>query len=72
MQYLRYEDVLELTDLTEDIRRARRRRARELEEDYYGYHRRHHHHRHAPWDKAEDERIVEREVIYDSAPRFYR
>ncbi|KAI0455717.1 hypothetical protein F5B21DRAFT_470390 [Xylaria acuta] len=72
MQYLRYEDVLELVDTTEDIRRNRRRRAREYEEDHYGYHRRHHH-KHAPWDKADDERIVEREVIYDSAPpRFYR
>ncbi|KAI0435684.1 hypothetical protein F4803DRAFT_557743 [Xylaria telfairii] len=73
MQYLRYEDVLELVDLTEDIRRARKRRStREYEEDRYGYHRRHHH-RHTPWDKADDERIVEREVIYDSAPpRFYR
>ncbi|KAI0468820.1 hypothetical protein F4859DRAFT_516573 [Xylaria cf. heliscus] len=72
MQYLRYEDVLELVDLTEDIRRARRRRTREYEEDHYGYHRRHHH-RHGPWDKADEERVVEREVIYDSAPpRIYR
>ncbi|KAI0402431.1 hypothetical protein F4802DRAFT_368921 [Xylaria palmicola] len=72
MQYLRYEDVLELVDLTEDIRRARRRRAREYEEhDHFVFNRRHHH-RHAPWDKADDERIVEREVVYDSAPRYYR
>ncbi|KAI1747454.1 hypothetical protein F4782DRAFT_422479 [Xylaria castorea] len=73
MQYLRYEDVLELVDVTEDIRRARKRHTREYEEDQYGYHRRHHH-RHVPWDKTDDERIYEREVIYDSAPppRFHR
>ncbi|KAI0204135.1 hypothetical protein F4808DRAFT_414875 [Astrocystis sublimbata] len=65
MQYLRYEDVLELVDVTEDLRRTRRRRAREYEDDHYGYHRRHQH-KHVPWDKADDERIVEREVFYDS------
>ncbi|KAK5635747.1 hypothetical protein RRF57_011459 [Xylaria bambusicola] len=66
------EDVLELTDLTEDIRRARRRRAREVEEhDHYTFHRRNHAHRHLPWDRVDDERIVDREVIYDS-PRYYR
>ncbi|KAI1738133.1 hypothetical protein F4680DRAFT_191423 [Xylaria scruposa] len=72
MQYLRYEDVLELVDVTEDIRRARKRRAREYEDDHYGYHRRSHHHRHVPWDKTDDERIYEREVIFDSAPRYHR
>ncbi|KAJ3563557.1 hypothetical protein NPX13_g8152 [Xylaria arbuscula] len=70
MQYLRYEDVLELTDLTEEIRR-RRRRARETEEqDHYTFSRRHHAHRHLPWDRVDDERIVERDVYYDS--RYYR
>ncbi|KAI3330637.1 hypothetical protein F4824DRAFT_332397 [Ustulina deusta] len=73
MQYLRYEDVLELTDLTDEIRRARRRRAREVEEhDHYIFNRRHHAHRHVPWDRADEERIVEREVVYDSSPRYYR
>ncbi|KAI0534369.1 hypothetical protein GGR58DRAFT_61211 [Xylaria digitata] len=73
MQYLRYEDVLELTDLTEDIRRARRRRAREKEEhDHYTFSRRHHGHKHLPWDRADDERVVEREFIYDSGSRHYR
>lgn len=75
MQYLRYEDVLELTDLTEEIRRRRRRardRDRESEEhDHYHFSRRHHKHKHAPWDRDE-ERTVEREVIFDSAPRYYR
>ncbi|KAI8627890.1 hypothetical protein F5Y19DRAFT_157781 [Xylariaceae sp. FL1651] len=74
MQYLRYEDVLELTNLSDDIRRARRHRARELEErDYYGsYERRHRLRRPVPWDKIDDERIVEREIVYDSSGRTYR
>ncbi|KAI0967858.1 hypothetical protein F4678DRAFT_236165 [Xylaria arbuscula] len=73
MEYLRYEDVLELTKLTEKIRRDRKRRAREIEErDHYTFSRRHHAHKHLPWDRADDERIVEREVLYDSAPRYYR
>ncbi|RWA13106.1 hypothetical protein EKO27_g1987 [Xylaria grammica] len=72
MQYLRYEDVLELTKLTEDVR-ARRRRAREIEEhDHYTFNRRHHAHRHLPWDRADDERVVEREVFYDSGSRYWR
>ncbi|KAI1120384.1 hypothetical protein F5Y10DRAFT_273114 [Nemania abortiva] len=72
MKYLQYEDVLELVDLSKQIRRARRRRAREYEEHDHFERRHRSHHRHAPWDAAEDERIVEREVIYDSAPRYYR
>ncbi|KAF2971278.1 hypothetical protein GQX73_g2249 [Xylaria multiplex] len=73
MQYLRYEDILELIDLTKDIRRARRHRAREIEEhDHYTFSRRHHGHRHLPWDRADDERVVEREVVYDSGSRYYR
>lgn len=67
------EDVLELIDLTKQIRRARRRRREYEEHDHYVSSRRHQsHHRHSPWDTADDERIVEREVIYDSSPRFYR
>ncbi|KAJ8111632.1 hypothetical protein ONZ43_g5573 [Nemania bipapillata] len=74
MKYLQYEDVLELIDLTKQIRRSRRRRTREVEEHdhYVSSRQRHSHHRHAPWDAVDDERIVEREVIYDSSPRFYR
>ncbi|KAI1159349.1 hypothetical protein F5B18DRAFT_637437 [Nemania serpens] len=72
-KYLSYEDVRELVDLTKDIRRARKRRAREYEEhDHYVLNRHHHSHRNGPWDAADDERIVEREVIYDSSPRYYR
>ncbi|GAP84484.1 putative glutamic acid rich protein [Rosellinia necatrix] len=64
MQYLRYEDVLELVDVTDEIRR-RRRRAREYEEhDHHMFSRRNHH-------RHDDERIVEREVVFDSS-RYLR
>ncbi|KAI0012006.1 hypothetical protein F4779DRAFT_119280 [Xylariaceae sp. FL0662B] len=74
MQYLRYEDVLELVNLSDDIRRARRHRAREIEweREYRDWDRRHRHRRSGAWDKIDDERIVERDVIYDRpAPRGY-
>ncbi|KAI1766798.1 hypothetical protein GGR53DRAFT_190721 [Hypoxylon sp. FL1150] len=64
MQYLRYEDVLELTNLSDDIRRARRRRAQEIEWERE-WDRRHRNRRSLNWDKMDDERVVEREVVYD-------
>ncbi|XXH03120.1 hypothetical protein Hte_009513 [Hypoxylon texense] len=64
MQYLRYEDVLELTNLSEDIRRHRKRRAQELEWERE-WDRRHRNRRSLNWDKVDDERVVEREVVYD-------
>ncbi|KAI1494599.1 hypothetical protein F5X96DRAFT_676383 [Biscogniauxia mediterranea] len=73
MQYLKYEDVVELVNVSDDIRRARRHRARELEweRDYRdGWADRHRRSRKsAGWDKIDDERITEREVLYD---RYYR
>ncbi|KAJ6446833.1 2-isopropylmalate synthase [Purpureocillium lavendulum] len=76
MDYLRYDDVLQLTELSESIRRARKVREIKWERDFYDEwdhpYRRHHHdhhhghhhdHRHRGWD---DERVREREVIYDS------
>lgn len=68
MQYLRYEDVLELVNLSDSIRRARRRRAREIEwerDERDRWERRHRHRTSIGWDKYDDERIVEREVVYD-------
>ncbi|KAL8932032.1 MAG: hypothetical protein Q9211_006568 [Gyalolechia sp. 1 TL-2023] len=73
MNYLKYEDVLRLVELSEDIKRDRRERIREIEREQRqgpppkprlalaG----------RPWD---EERIVEREVIYEGAPppRRYR
>ncbi|KAL9595316.1 MAG: hypothetical protein Q9219_006512 [cf. Caloplaca sp. 3 TL-2023] len=73
MSYLKYEDVLRLVDLSEDIKRDRRERIREIEWEQRqppapkprlalaG----------RPWD---EERIVEREVIYEGTPppRRYR
>ncbi|KAK5019370.1 hypothetical protein LTR16_000635 [Cryomyces antarcticus] len=67
IEYLRYEDVLELVELSEEIRRDRRERIREIQ-----------------WEREElerrperrpiyDERIYEREVIYDGRrPGRYR
>ncbi|KAI1825012.1 hypothetical protein F4861DRAFT_219104 [Xylaria intraflava] len=71
MQYLQYEDVLELVELSDDIRRARRRRARELEEhDQYMYDRRRHRSRRRA--DVEEDLVMERDVVYESAPRYYR
>ncbi|CAJ2504488.1 Uu.00g118820.m01.CDS01 [Anthostomella pinea] len=78
MQYLRYEDVLELVNVSDDIRRERKRRAREIEwEREYrdSWERRSHakkERKSLPWDKVDDERIVEREIIYDRSPRYMR
>ncbi|KAL9612663.1 MAG: hypothetical protein Q9167_002745 [Letrouitia subvulpina] len=72
MVYMRYEDVQHLVDLSEDIKRDRRDRIREIEWEQ----------RQAPpkprlalpgrpWD---EERIIEREVVYEGPPppRRYR
>lgn len=68
LQYLRYEDVLELVQVSEAIRRERRHRLREME---------HERERLDKWDRRErrrerdeftDERVIEREVIYDGRP----
>lgn len=75
MEYLRYEDVLQLVNISDEIRRSRRRRAREIEWEQEvrdsSDRRRYHHHserRSAGWDKVDDERIIEREVVYDRGP----
>ncbi|KAL8716388.1 MAG: hypothetical protein Q9220_000295 [cf. Caloplaca sp. 1 TL-2023] len=71
MSYLKYEDVLRLVDLSEELKRDRRERIREIEREQ----------RQQPpprlslanraWD---EERIVEREIVYDGPPppRRYR
>ena len=68
------EDVLRLVELTEDIKRDRRERIREIEAEREMAERQ----RRplalppAPWD---EERVVEREIIYDRGPpppRRYR
>lgn len=81
MQYLRYEDVLQLVQMSDNIRRRRKDRVREIQwereyrdewerERHHHHHHSHSRHRRPKWD--EDERIVEREVIYDRAPRYLR
>ncbi|KAK4692169.1 hypothetical protein P7C71_g4981, partial [Lecanoromycetidae sp. Uapishka_2] len=73
MEYLRYEDVHRLVELTEDIKRDRRERIREIQaEREFAERRRQPLALPAPgWD---EERVVEREVIYDRGPppRRYR
>ncbi|KAI4240169.1 MAG: hypothetical protein L6R40_005302 [Gallowayella cf. fulva] len=74
MSYLKYEDVLRLVEVSEELKRDRRERIREIEWEQ----------RHGPapskprlalegraWD---EERIIEREIIYEGAPppRRYR
>ncbi|KAK3935677.1 hypothetical protein QBC46DRAFT_346356 [Diplogelasinospora grovesii] len=81
MQYLRYEDVLQLVQLSDAIRKARKDRVREIawerewcdhERERSNRHRHRHSHSHSI-DRYDDERIVEREVVYDRAPaRGYR
>ncbi|KEY65733.1 hypothetical protein S7711_05563 [Stachybotrys chartarum IBT 7711] len=71
MDYLRYEEVLKLTELSDRIRRSRKDHVREIEweRDYReDWERRRHHHSHhrQPSLKWDDERVREREVIYDS------
>ncbi|EGR53058.1 uncharacterized protein TRIREDRAFT_119881 [Trichoderma reesei QM6a] len=79
MDYLKYDDVLQLTELSDDIRRSKRQRARESirfefdrERDYYEDDRRSYDRRAAP---RRDERIRETEIIYDrdrATPSRYR
>ncbi|KAF1988704.1 hypothetical protein K402DRAFT_328148 [Aulographum hederae CBS 113979] len=57
MEYLRYEDVLQLVEISDDIRRERRRRIREIEWERQELDSR---------KSKYDETVIEREVIYDS------
>jgi hypothetical protein len=71
------EDVLELVQLSEVIRRERRERIREIERERERFERRER--EREEWERRErmrlrdgvfeDERIIEREVIYDSGGR---
>ncbi|KAH6605178.1 2-isopropylmalate synthase [Trichoderma cornu-damae] len=76
MDYLKYDDVLQLTELSDDIRRSKRQRARDSirfdrERDYYEEI-----DRRATYDRRpaaaprrdERERVRETEVVYDRAP----
>jgi hypothetical protein len=73
LQYLRYEDVLELVQLSEDIRRERQDRIREIQRERDRLEKRDR--ERDEWERSErrreresgfqDERIIEREIIYD-------
>lgn len=65
------EDVLRLIQLSERIRAARKERAREIawEREYrdeWEHRGHHHHHKHRYQVDYDDERVVEREIVYDS------
>lgn len=72
MDYLRYDDVLQLVDISDEILRARRHRARELEyereyqEDWERS-------RHRSWGSPRWEEYVERDLVYEgrAPPRGY-
>ncbi|PHH80407.1 hypothetical protein CDD83_3763 [Cordyceps sp. RAO-2017] len=76
MDYLRYDDVLRLTELSDEIRRVRKERVREIqfERDWRDEWERpfrrhlpdHHDHWRSSRDEWDDERVREREVVYDS------
>ncbi|KAK0703570.1 hypothetical protein B0T26DRAFT_681228 [Lasiosphaeria miniovina] len=86
IQYLRYEDVLRLVQLSDAIRKARKDRAYEIQwerevrdgyRDEYretDYHIHAHKHRHSEsQSRYDDDRVVEREVVYENRPsRGYR
>lgn len=79
MDYLKYDDVLQLTELSDDIRRSKRQRQRDIrfdrEVDYYEeIDTRRSYDRRAPPRRDERDRNVvrETEVIYDRAAPRYR
>ncbi|KAL7910128.1 hypothetical protein GGI35DRAFT_355896 [Trichoderma velutinum] len=77
MDYLKYDDVLQLTELSDDIRRSKRQRARDIrfdrEVDYYEEIDRRSYDRRAPPPRRDErERVRETEVIYDRAAPRYR
>ncbi|KAG9232266.1 hypothetical protein BJ875DRAFT_90146 [Amylocarpus encephaloides] len=80
IQYLRYEDVLELVQLSEHIKKERQHRLREIERERERFERRAR--EREDWERLErrrerdchydDERIIEREIIYDEGGRRRR
>ncbi|TVY44642.1 hypothetical protein LSUB1_G001832 [Lachnellula subtilissima] len=78
IQYLKYEDVLELVKVTEKIRRERQERIREIERERERIERRDR--ERDEWERFskrkerevpayDDERIIEREIIYEGGRR---
>jgi hypothetical protein len=66
MEYLRYEDVLQLVELSDNIRRNRRNRIREIEWEREQLER----DRMRSAQPAYDEHIYEREIVYDRDRRY--
>ncbi|KAF2759056.1 hypothetical protein EJ05DRAFT_485134 [Pseudovirgaria hyperparasitica] len=65
MEYLRYEDVLQLVELSDDIRRDRRSRIKEIQWEREEI-------RHPAPRSSYDEFVFEREVIHDHRGKRYR
>lgn len=80
LQYLKYDDVVALVDLSEVIRRERQDRLRDIERERLRMERREREReerdrRERRWERDSgfsDERIIEREVVYDSTGRRAR
>jgi len=78
IQYLQYEDVLQLVQLSETIRRERQHRIREIERERAHMERKER--EREAWERAErrrgggfdEERLIEREIIYDGHGRRHR
>jgi len=77
LQYLRYDEVEELVALSKQIRRERRDRIRDIQREREKMERRER--EREEWERSDrrrerdgnfqDERIIEREIIYDGPPR---
>ncbi|KAF2397981.1 hypothetical protein EJ06DRAFT_523374 [Trichodelitschia bisporula] len=67
MEYLRYEDVLQLVEISDEIRRHRNRRLRELEWERDEFHSE----RGSRRGGGYDDRYYEREVVVDTSKRRY-
>ncbi|KAK4181384.1 hypothetical protein QBC36DRAFT_97224 [Triangularia setosa] len=80
IDFLAHEEVVRLVNLSDRIRQSRKDRAREIQYEREWrdeWDQRHHHHSHSHSSsrhRHDDERVVEREIIYDSHrhPRQYR
>ncbi|KAK3987421.1 hypothetical protein QBC44DRAFT_119466 [Cladorrhinum sp. PSN332] len=81
IEFLSHEDVVRLCQVSDRIRLSRKDRAREIEWEQSWrdeWNRGHHHHAHyqsGSRSRYDDERVVEREIVYDShhhRPKNYR
>jgi len=81
IEFLSHEDVVRLCQVSDRIRQSRKDRAREIEwertwrDDFDRHHHSHYHGHSGSRSRYDDERVVEREIVYDShrhGPKSYR